>query len=112
MRKNVYRASVFLAVIGLTLMYFSTLYLEYEETDIGDIQRDWAGSNVQVDGEVTRFTRSGAHVFLDLQDSTGEIQVVDFDSELDLREGDELSVNGRVDIYEGNLQVISEEVDT
>ena len=108
MKKNIYRASVFFGIIGLTLIYFSTLYLEAEESSIGSIERDQAGSHVKIEGKVVSLFESDNHKFFDLNDSTGEISVVDFDSEQEINQGDEVLVKGRVDIYQGDLQVISD----
>ncbi len=111
MKKEIYRASIFFAVIGLTLMYLSTLYLEAEKVEIGEIERAWAGKQIEVEGDITSFTESDGHVFITLEDSTGSIQVVDFDSELESDRG-ELLIEGRVDIYQGSLQIIADEIQT
>lgn len=110
MRKQIYKASVFLAVVGLTLMYFSSLYLQLEKVDIGQIEKSWSGKNVKIQGNVTDFSRSSGHAFIDLQDDTGEMMVVDFDSDLKLEEGESIAVTGHVSIYRGQLEVIADEV--
>lgn len=110
MKKKVYKASIFFAVIGLTLMYFSSLYLDLEHVGIGEIERSWSGKNVKISGEVTSFSKSSGHAFFDVNDSTGEVMVVDFDSDLELEEGEEVNVTGQVSIYRGQLEVIAKEV--
>lgn len=111
-RKDTYRISVFLAVIGLTLIYFSSLYLSLEKVAIGDIKKSWSGRNVKVEGNVTSFSKSSGHAFIDVEDSTGEILVVDFDSDLKLERGDTVTVTGHVEIYEGTLEIVAKEVET
>ncbi|MFB6190857.1 MAG: exodeoxyribonuclease VII large subunit, partial [Candidatus Nanohaloarchaea archaeon] len=107
MKKKVYKASVFFAVIGLTLMYFASLYISLEHVEIGEIEKSWSGKNVKISGEVTSFSRSSGHAFFQVNDSTGEIQVVDFDSQLQLREGEDVNVTGRVALYRGQLEIIA-----
>lgn len=110
-REKAYKLSVFLAFVGLTAMYASSLYLDVEHVNIGDIEESWTGRNVKVSGEVTGFTRSGGHAFIDLNDSTGEILVVDFDSELEeVEKGEHLNVTGHVSLYEGELEIVAKEV--
>ncbi len=109
--KRRYKASVFFAVIGLTLMYAASLYIGVEETDIGEIDREWNGRNVKISGEVTSFSRSSGHAFFDVNDSTGEILVADFDSGLSLEKGDAVNVTGHVSVYEGKLEVIAKDVE-
>lgn len=110
MKKKVYKISVFLAVAGLTLMYFSSLYLGLEHVAIGEIERSWSGKNVKISGNVSEFSRSDSTAFITLNDTTGEILVVDFDSRLQLEQGEKVNVTGRVSIYQGQLEVIAKEV--
>ncbi|MFB6189981.1 MAG: exodeoxyribonuclease VII large subunit [Candidatus Nanohaloarchaea archaeon] len=108
--KNVYRASIFFAVIGLTLMYFSSLYMSLDHVEVGEIEKSWSGKNVKIGGEVTSFSTSSGHSFFQVNDSTGEIQVVKFDSKLALERGDEVNVTGQVSLYRGQLEIIAKEV--
>lgn len=110
MRKQIFKISVFLAVIGLVLMYFSSLYLELDEVDAGEIETSWTGKNVKVTGNVTDFSRSDSTAFFDLNDGTGGIKVVDFDSDLELEEGSTVTVTGHVSVYRGQLEVIAKKV--
>ncbi len=110
--KTVYKISVFLALIGLTLMYASSLYIEVEETEIGKIEKSWTGRNVKINGNVTSFTKSGGHAFMDVEDVTGKIKVADFDSEISLSEGENIEVTGNVELYKGELEVIAQEIET
>lgn len=111
-QKTVYKISVFLAVTGLTLMYASSLYIDVEEAEIGEIEESWAGKSVKVQGNATSFTKSGGHAFVEVEDSTGKILVVEFDSNSELEEDDQLQVTGHVELYEGKLEIIAEEIET
>lgn len=108
--RNVYKASVFLAVIGLTLLYFSSLYIQIEEVDIGAIEKDWNGKNVKISGELTDYSSSGSTAFLTVNDTTGSILVVNFDSKEEYDEGSSVNVTGHVAIYKGQLEVIAKEI--
>ncbi len=109
-RKTLYKASVFMAVIGLTLMYASSLYLSIERVDIGEIEKSWSGKNVRIAGSVVDFSRSGETAFIELKDRTGQILVVDFDSSIELEEDEDINVTGHVSIYEGELEVIARDI--
>ncbi|MFB6292241.1 MAG: exodeoxyribonuclease VII large subunit [Candidatus Nanohaloarchaea archaeon] len=108
--KTAYKASIFLAVIGITVMYASSLYLGIEEVAVGDIKKSWTGKNVKINGEVTGFHRSGSTAFIDINDSTGEILVVDFDSSEQVETGEKVNVTGHVSLYEGELEIIAKEI--
>lgn len=111
-RKVLYKACVFLSVIGLTLMYASSLYMGIEKVDIGEIDRTWTGKNVRISGEVVELGSSGDIKFIDIQDPTGTILLVDFDSTVDIQEGDRINATGHVSVYEGELEVIAQEIET
>lgn len=92
-------------------MYASSLYIQLEKTEIGEIEKSWSGRNVKISGEITSFSESGGHVFMDVKDSTGEIMVADFDSDFKAEEGEKVNVTGHVAIYKGKLEIIAKEVE-
>lgn len=110
-RKKLYKISVFLSVIGLTLMYASSLYLTNDRVDIGEIERSWSGKNVKITGEIISYTESGDHAFMDVSDSTGNITVVNFDHRKSFEQGDRVNVTGHVEIYQGTLEIIVKEME-
>ena len=109
-RKNVYKLSVLLAVIGLSMVYASSFYMATGKVDIGSIKKSQAGKNVRIEGHVTSFSRPKNTAFVTVEDSTGAVQVVDFDSSLDLRTGESVTVKGNVNIYHGELEIVADSV--
>lgn len=111
-RKQLYKISIFLSVIGLTLMYASSLYLQLDNVEIGQIEKSWTGKTLKVTGTAENVTKSGGNLFMDVKDSTGSILVVEFDSKSSVKEGDAVNVTGHVALYEGKLEIIAKEVKT
>lgn len=111
-RKQLYKISVFLSVIGLTLMYASSLYLEMETVSIGDIKKSWSGKTLKIQGTAANVTNSGGNLFMDVKDSTGSILVVNFDSKSSISEGDSVTITGHVALYEGELEIIAKKIKT
>lgn len=109
-RKQLYKISIFLSVIGLTLMYASSQYLEPEKAEIGEIDESWTGKTLRINGEAANVTRTENHLFMDLEDSAGSIMVVQFDSQTSVDEGEELEVSGHVELYEGELEIVAREI--
>lgn len=109
--KRIYRISAALAIIGIFLIYASSLYLEIEQNQIGNIERSWAGKNVMVTGNITQYSESGSHAFLEVEDSTGSIKIVNFDFEKRFEEGDRVNVTGHVELYKGQLEIIVKEIE-
>lgn len=111
-RKDLYKISVFLSTIGLSLMYASSLYLNPGIVDIGDIDRSKTGEVLEVEGQAMNVSKTQNHLFMDLKDSTGSIMIADFDSESKVKEGDKINVIGSVTLYEGELEIIAREIKT
>lgn len=109
--KEVYRLSVFFAVLGLSLVFASDHFFEPEQFEISEIDESMVGEVVQIKGEVVSYFQSGSNSFIDLKDSSGEIDLVEFDNDFDISEGDKVTAEGRVDLYEGDLQVIAERIE-
>ena len=110
-QKQIYKISVFLSIIGLTLMYASSQYLEPEKVDVEDIEESSSGKVLEVEGTALNVTNSGSNLFMDLKDSSGSILVVQFDSDRSVSEGDPVSVIGSVELYEGELEIIAREIE-
>lgn len=109
-RKQLYKISVFLSVIGLTLMYASSLYLEPGKVEINQIDESQTGEILEIEGAAVNVTNTGDNLFMDLKDSTGSIMVVNFDSQTSVNEGESLNVIGHVELYEGKLEIIAREI--
>lgn len=110
-RKKAYKISIFLSVLGLTLIYASSLYLGMEKVEVSEIDKSSAGKTLEISGEVTSSRKTSGHLFLDVNDSTGEILVVQFDSKKNIDEGEKVNVTGHVSIYKGTLEVIAKEIE-
>lgn len=109
-KKQLYKISVFLSAIGLTLMYASSLYLEPGTVEIKNIDRGETGEVLEIKGTVANVSNNGGNLFMDLKDSTGSIMVANFDTEVSVSEGESVSVIGNVELYEGELELIAQEI--
>ena len=109
-KKDVYRISVVLSFIGLATMFAVETVISPESYNIGDIDESMTGEHVELEGNVENFNTAQGHLFLELNDNGDQISVVEFDSETWIDSDDLVTVQGHVDIYEGDLQVIAEEI--
>lgn len=108
--RDLYKISLVMAVIGLSMMYASSLYIQIEEVNVSEIERSWQGKNVIVQGEAVNVTESEGHLFFDLKDEESSILIVDFDSIKEVSEGEKVEVTGKVEIYRGEIEIIAEQI--
>lgn len=99
-----------LSIIGLAIMQFSVSYLKPEPVPVAEVDSSKAGETVKINGTVKNFYSTPQASFFTVKDSSGEIQVVDFDAS-NLDNGRRVSVLGRVELREGDLQLVSTEIE-
>lgn len=101
---------LFLSILGLGVLQFSTAYLKPEVTSIESVGSSEVGQTVKVSGNVSGFYSSDSASFFTLTDSTGEIQVTSFNNR-EVGSGAAVTVLGRVELHQGDLQLVSTEIE-
>ena len=110
---NILKISIIVSIVGLVSLFFLSRLFTEELTEISELK---IGQMERISGMVTSvYVSRDSHVFLKVADNTGEITVVAFknsniDEAYDLEIGEEVSVLGRVDEYEGELEIIAKEI--
>jgi RecJ-like exonuclease len=107
-QKDIYKACIVLSIIGLGIIHISHSYLEYQEVKIEEIDRTWLGNSVRVEGEIVSRTEVDGAKFMELKDSTDTVNIVDFEMR---NTSDQASISGYVDVYQGDLQIVAEEIE-
>lgn len=109
-RKNFARSCLLVSVLGLAVMYASTQLMRPETVSPGDISRENVGENFRVEGNVSDFYRTDSASFFTLNGENSSIQVVDFERR-SFPEGSTLTVTGRIDLYQGELELVSTRIE-
>lgn len=110
---DILKISISIAVIGIVALFFLVQFNNESTTKIEDLK---TGQTTKITGMVTSaYVSKNNNVFLKVSDDTGEISVVVFkssniDMAYDLENGEQISVSGRVDEYEGSLEIIAKEI--
>lgn len=109
--------SIICSLAGLASLYFISQIIELPQTDMNKITYDDIGKNVKVCGEITsKFISKTKHVFLQLKDDTGRIDIVIFNKTAEklnaykLNKQDKICVVGSVDEYQDKLEIITREI--
>lgn len=99
---------VLLAVVGLGTIHVSHSYIQPDEINVEEIDETMLGDTVKLEAEVVESNEAENAKFLTLDDGTGTIDAVDFD----MRDiPSQASFIGRIDVYQGNLQLVMEEIE-
>ena len=115
--------SLSVSVIGIILIYLASVNIQPKEISLSDISAEMEGRNIVTTGHITeKRTHKDGHLFLTISDNKADIQVplfADFMKELDnlgittndFQINDRISVNGILEIFNGNLQIIPKSLD-
>ena len=114
------RLALLCSVTGLIGLFLVSSSITGAVTDIGNLTPDSIGVGVKVCGNITsRYVSKAGHLFLEVADRSGEIDVVVFKSTisriagcspLGLKKGDGVCVLGNIDVYEGELEILPRDI--
>lgn len=115
--------SLFTSIAGLILIYFASVNIEPQKTEISDITADLEGRRIVTTGYlVEKREHEDGHLFLTISDNKTKIQVPLFSdymkslnqigiTEKDFQLNDKISVKGIVENYKGRLQIMPKSLD-
>lgn len=116
--KKIMKFCAILVVIGIIGLFVITTFSTPTSLAISSIDENSVGQIVSISGIVTSYYTSNGHVFMDVDDTTGSIKVVMFEDDAennpwtyDVRKDDEIIINGKIQLYEGELEIIANSVD-
>ncbi|MBI4017905.1 MAG: OB-fold nucleic acid binding domain-containing protein, partial [Candidatus Aenigmarchaeota archaeon] len=116
--RHLRNVSLCLSLIGLFLLAVGVSLKEPRHVEVGSITYDMRGMSVSVTGTAISVTVSGENMFFKLVDETGTIKVVFFENDLvrqnigvsDIVDGAKISLEGRVELYRGSLEIVAQRV--
>jgi len=73
------KLALLIAIVGIIMIYISTLLLGSAEMKIGNITSRDVGKNVLVNGTITSYNVNNGNIFIRLSDDTGNMTVVMFE---------------------------------
>jgi len=101
------------AIVGIVILFLVASEIELSETQISQIDSLPEEEEVLVRGLLTRVTNREKVAFLEVaQEEIKEITVVLFkDREIKLNEGDYVEIQGNVEDYQGEREIIGNRVE-
>ncbi len=110
------KLSFAIAVIGVLSLFVIVQLIEPLSVRIGEINEGMSGQLIMTEGTVSSLSTVNGNVFLTLSDN-GEIKVVIFSKDAgknnayELKNNDKIRIEGRVSIYENELEIIAEKIE-
>lgn len=102
-----------ISVAGIIALYVLAQFAEPVEMKISGIDSSLAGRNILVTGKVSSYFESSGNVFITIENN-GTVKAVMFANDADknpsvydLKINDSISVEGKLEIYKGELEIIA-----
>lgn len=105
---NNYQKSFLVACTGLLALFLATS-IPPEKVEISRIEPSMAGEKVRVQGHVAN-PAGREHFFFTLKNQDSSIEAVKFDSRPSHAQGEKVTLEGEVSMYEGELQIIVDRI--
>ncbi len=98
------------SVIGISALYIYSTGMSIPEHDIGSLGEDMLGNTITVSGRISGISdREGLRIIDITRDET--IPVIVFsDIDMDISEGDFVTVTGELDEYNGRNEIIADNI--
>lgn len=112
---NLLKIAVLVSIIGILAIFVVKSYSSDLDVPISEAN-SYLGRSIAVSGEIKKVFISPSNTgFIDLEDNTGTITIVVFSSSkldivYDLKEGNTISVVGKVQEYKDELEIIAKEI--
>ena len=111
--RNLFKISLIGAVLGVLTLYFISLQMDVGERSIGELDGVKDDQDVKVIGVVKRIGGTDKVAFLEIaQEEVKTVTVVLFkDENVSLVEGDVVEIEGSVETYRGEKEIIGNKVE-
>ncbi len=103
--KTLLKLALVCIVVGLIGLYFISGRISVEEKDISRITYADAEKDVKVSGIISKVENRGNITVVEITQPT-KIQVVLFETDLDIAEGSNVDVYGTVEEFNGRMELI------
>lgn len=108
--KTLLKIALICSLLGIIALFIISNALEVNERVISEIDETDLGYNIKVKGVVTNIRNMGSVLIINMV-QLEKIDVVVFNDELVLNKGDYVEIVGKLEEYEGKLELIADRID-
>ena len=98
-----------ISIIGIIFLLFLAQNLEPKQIDINKITKDNIEEKISTDITIQKIEYKSSSIIITPQNSN--ISIIIFTNKiLNLKENQKIQVNGKIETYKGNLQIIADKI--
>jgi len=101
------------AIMGISLLIIISDKISIPSSEISSITEIDIDKNIKINGRITKIIKKGNSLaILDIADKNSTIKAVIFRPEkpLNIKKGDFIEINGKVSVYNEELQIIADSI--
>ena len=103
---DILRLSLILSIISLLILATISVFIEPPETSISSINPSDLGKPVKIIGKIVEDSQYSTVRILKISDGSEIIVPIFFELQNEIQEGDTVSISGKVQLYNEQLEVI------
>ena len=112
--KSLFKIALACSLVGVTTLFFVSEFIEVDDKYIEEIRIDYLDKDVKIMGTVKKVVDNGNVVMMNIVQPQ-ELKVVVFkdenkDENIDLKAGNYIEVLGKVEEYNGELEIIGDRI--
>jgi len=110
-KRQLINLSLTLSFLGMLLVWLGSMTYTPPTVEIGKISTSNLGDYVKVCGTASNINQRDTFTSFILESNQQSIKSIAF-KDLDLEQGQAYCINGRVDLYKGELEIVADKVKT
>lgn len=104
-----FNLALFFSISGIIILFLLAKTIEINDTTIDKIADTGTGNSVSVVGTVEEISEKGNITFIMIS-QTNEIKIVSFASGLDLKQGEQVRVTGKIQDYRNEKEIVADQI--
>ncbi len=116
--EQIRKVALVMAIVGVAGIVVISQYTGPEKLKANAVTEGKIGRLVEISGMIASYFSKDGHVFIDLQDETGLVQIVMFERTArgqkgvyELKKGDDVTVTGKVLLYKSEIEVQADKIE-
>ena len=105
------KLSLIISILGTFLLLVLSEVISPPLVKINEINEDYLESKIRIQGILISIKETPGLYLLNIKESNGIINAVVFkNSELELKKGDLIEIEGAIELYENTLEIIADKI--
>lgn len=108
--KNLFKIALLCSLTGILIILLISDNLEVPIIKVYEINRDLIDKQIKTSGKINQLRYMPGIVIFNIKDETGEIKVITFEEDVDLKNNQEILIEGTIKEYKNYLEIEAKQI--